>query len=76
MKGFAGAMSRGADRMIAAEMESQKEKLDLTDAQVDSIKEKMVTMIQEETKRFQSDLDDDNRRLQKSCNHKEIFGKE
>ena len=61
MKGFAGAMSRGADRMIAAEMESQKEKLDLTDAQVDSIKEKMVTMIQEETKRFQSDLDDDNR---------------
>ena len=61
MKGFAGAMSRGADRMIAAEMESQKEKLDLTDAQVDSIKEKMVTMIQEETKRFQSELDDDNR---------------
>ena len=34
MKGFAGAMSRGADRMIAAEMESQKEKLDLSDAQV------------------------------------------
>ncbi|MEC7857075.1 MAG: hypothetical protein VYA96_04940, partial [Verrucomicrobiota bacterium] len=61
MKGFAGAMSRGADRMIAAEMESQKEKLDLTDAQVDSIKEKMVTIIQDETKRFQSDLDDDNR---------------
>ena len=61
MKGFAGAMSRGADRMIAAEMESQKEKLNLSDAQVESIKGKMVAMIQDETKRFQSELDDKNR---------------
>ena len=42
-------------------MESQKEKLDLSDAQVESIKGKMVAMIQDETKRFQSELDDDNR---------------
>ncbi|MBD28106.1 MAG: hypothetical protein CMO38_02530 [Verrucomicrobiaceae bacterium] len=61
MKGFAGAMSRGADRMIAAEMESQKEKLGLSDVQVDSIKGKMVTMIEEETKKFQSELDDNNK---------------
>ena len=61
MKGFAGAMSKGADRMIAAEMESQKEKLNLSDAQVESIKGKMVAMIQDETKRFQSELDDKNR---------------
>lgn len=61
MKGFAGAMSRGADRMIAAEMESQKEKLGLSDEQVGSIKGKMVSMIEEETKKFQSELDDDSK---------------
>ncbi|MDP6858181.1 MAG: hypothetical protein QF426_00020 [Verrucomicrobiales bacterium] len=61
MKGFAGAMSQGADRMIASEIENQKEKLGLSDSQTESIKDKMVSMVKEETKRFQSQLDDENR---------------
>ena len=61
MKGFAGAMSQGADRMIASEIENQKEKLGLSDSQTESIKSKMVSMVKEETKRFQSQLDDENR---------------
>jgi hypothetical protein len=61
MKGFAGAMSRGADRMIASEVEKQKEKLGLSDDQVESIQGKLVSMVQDETKRFQSQLDDENR---------------
>ena len=61
MKGFAGAMSQGADRMIASEIENQKEKLGLSDTQTESIKSKMVSMVKEETKRFQSQLDDENR---------------
>ncbi|MEE2808016.1 MAG: hypothetical protein VYB73_01780 [Verrucomicrobiota bacterium] len=61
MKGFAGAMSQGADRMIASEIENQKEKLGLSDSQTESIKGKLVSMVQEETKRFQSQLDDENR---------------
>lgn len=61
MKGFAGAMSRGADQMIAAELETQKEKLGLTDDQTESIKGKLVAMIKEETERFKSELDDDSR---------------
>jgi hypothetical protein len=61
MKGFAGAMSQGADRMIASEIEKQKENLGLSDSQTESIKDKMVSMVKEETKRFQSQLDDENR---------------
>jgi hypothetical protein len=61
MKGFAGAMSQGADRMIASEIENQKEKLGLSDSQTESIKDKMVSMVKEETKRFQSQLDDEDR---------------
>jgi hypothetical protein len=61
MKGFAGAMSQGADRMIASEIEKQKENLGLSDSQTESIKGKMVSMVKEETKRFQSQLDDENR---------------
>jgi len=60
MKGFAGAMSQGADRMIASEIENQKEKLGLSDSQAESIQEKMVSMVKEGTKRFQSQLDDEN----------------
>ena len=60
MKGFAGAMSQGADRMIASEIEKQKEKLGLSDSQAESIQEKMVSMVKEGTKRFQSQLDDEN----------------
>ncbi|MEC9037182.1 MAG: hypothetical protein VX646_02860 [Verrucomicrobiota bacterium] len=61
MKGFAGAMSRGADRMISSEVEKQKEKLGLSDDQAESIQGKLVSMVQDETKRFQSQLDDENR---------------
>ena len=61
MKGFAGAMSRGADRMISSEVEKQKEKLGLSDDQAESIQGKLVSMVQDETKRFQNQLDDENR---------------
>jgi len=64
MKGFAGAMSGRADQWIDGEMKKYKEKLGLTDAQMESIKGKMLAMVEENTESFQSALDDSSKSMQ------------
>ncbi len=64
MKGFAGAMSGRADQWIGREIGKYKEKLGLTDAQAASIKGRMLAMVEENTRKFQSDLDDNSRPMQ------------
>jgi hypothetical protein len=64
MKGFAGAMSGRAGKMIAGEVTKYQEKLGLNEAQVDSITRRMTTMVEANTKKFQSQLDDGSRPMQ------------
>ena len=64
IKGFAGAMSGRADQWIGGEVDKYKEKLDLTDAQSESITKRMVAMVQENTEKFQAELDDGSRSMQ------------
>ncbi len=64
MKQFAGAMTKGADRWIDGAVNDYKDKLNLTDAQTDSIKARMAGLMEESSKKFQGDLDDDSRSLQ------------
>jgi len=64
MKQFAGAMTRGADRFIEGAVDDYTEKLNLTDAQAGSIKAKMASLMEDSSKKFQSELDDDSRSMQ------------
>ena len=64
MKRFAGAMTRGADRFIEGAVDDYTEKLNLTDAQAGSIKAKMASLMEESSKKFQGELDDDSRSIQ------------
>jgi Spy/CpxP family protein refolding chaperone len=63
MKQMAGAMTRGADRMIEGAVNEYGEKLNLTEAQSASIKAKMASLMEESSKKFQSELDDDSRSM-------------
>ena len=63
MKQMAGAMTRGADRMIEGAVNEYGEKLNLTDAQSASIKAKMASLMEESSKKFQSELDDESRSM-------------
>ena len=64
MKQFAGAMTQGADRWINGAVEEYTEKLNLTDAQSGAIKARMASLMEESSKKFQSELDDDTRSMQ------------
>jgi hypothetical protein len=57
-------MTKGADRWIDGAVNDYKDKLNLTDAQADSIKARMAGLMEESSKKFQGDLDDDSRSLQ------------
>lgn len=64
IKGFAGAMSGRADQFIGREIEKYRKQFDLSDAQAESIKNRMAAMVEENTKKFQSELDDENKSFQ------------
>jgi hypothetical protein len=64
MKQFAGAMTKGADRWIDGAVNEYKDKLNLTDAQAGSIKARMASLMEESSKKFQGELEDDSRSVQ------------
>ncbi len=64
IKGFAGVMTARADRWVGAEVGKYKDTLGLSDGQVERITTRMTAMIQENTAKFQAELDDGTRTTQ------------
>jgi len=64
MKQFSAAMTKGADRWIEGAVNEYGEKLNLTDAQSASIKGRMASLMEDSSKQFQSELDDESRSMQ------------
>ena len=64
MKQFSQAMTKGADRWIEGAVNEYGEKLNLTEAQTVSIKGRMASLMEDSSKQFQSELDDESRSMQ------------